>query len=292
MNDRNYQGAPSEKEIAEKIAFYKSEMQKLKTKETLIQLLNCVDLTSLNGSDTETKIAEMTEKVNNFNEHFPNYKNVAAICVYPALVPTVLDCLELDDVDIAAVGACFPASQSFLSIKAAECEMTVEKGADEIDIVISVGKFLEEDFQTVSDEIYTIRQAVGDAKLKVILETGELETPDNIYIASILAMESGADFIKTSTGKTAVSATPEAVYVMCRAIKDYYEATGEMVGLKPAGGMSVTDDALIYYTIVKDVLGEDWLNNEFFRLGASRLANSLLTDICKFDGNTEDVKYF
>lgn len=292
MKDRNYPGPPSEKEIAAKVKQYKKEMQSLKTKENLIQLLNCVDLTSLNGSDTESKIAEMTEKVNDFNKHFPKYKNVAAICVYPALVSTVLDCLELEDVDIAAVGACFPASQSFLSVKTVECEMAVEKGADEIDIVISVGKFLEEDYQTVSDEILTIRHAIGDALLKVILETGELKTPDNIYIASILAMESGADFIKTSTGKTAVSATPEAVYVMCCAIRDYYKLTGEMVGIKPAGGMSATDDALIYYTIVKDVLGEEWLSNDFFRLGASRLANSLLTDICKLDGKDGEVKYF
>lgn len=293
MEDRNYPGAPSEKEIAEKVEFYKSEMHKYKTKEVLIQLLNCVDLTSLNCNDTEEKIAEMTEKVNNFEEEFPDYKNVAAICVYPALVTTVLDNLELEDVNIAAVGAGFPASQTFLSIKAAECEMSVEKGADEVDIVISVGKFLEEDYQTVSDEIYTIRRAIGDAGLKVILETGELKTPDNIYIASVLAMESGADFIKTSTGKTAVSATPEAVYVMCKAIKDFKERTGEYVGLKPAGGISVTDDALLYYTIVKDVLGEDWLlTNELFRLGASRLANALLTDICKFDGRNEEIKYF
>jgi len=292
MKDRNYPGAPSEKEIAAKVKQYKKEMQSLKTKENLIKLLNCVDLTSLNGSDTESKIAEMTEKVNDFNKHFPKYKNVAAICVYPALVPTVLDCLELEDVDIAAVGACFPASQSFLSVKTVECEMAVEKGADEIDIVISVGKFLEEDYQTVSDEILTIRHAIGDALLKVILETGELKTHDNIYIASILAMESGADFIKTSTGKTAVSATPEAVYVMCCAIRDYYKLTGEMVGIKPAGGMSATDDALIYYTIVKDVLGDEWLSNDFFRLGASRLANSLLTDICKLDGKDGEVKYF
>ncbi len=292
MEDRNYPGAPSEKEIAEKVEFYRGKMKRLKSKKNLIQLLNCVDLTSLNGSDTETKIADMTEKVNRFNEHFPEYKNVAAICVYPALVPTVLDNLEIEDVDIAAVGACFPASQSFLSVKSIECEMAVEKGADEIDIVISVGKFLEGYYQVVSDEIYTIRQAIGDAKLKVILETGELKTPDNIYIASILAMESGADFIKTSTGKTSVSATPEAVYVMCRAIKDYYDATGEMIGLKPAGGMSVTDDALMYFTIVKDVLGDKWLNNKYFRLGASRLANALLTDMCKLDGKDEEVKYF
>ncbi|MBR3945556.1 MAG: deoxyribose-phosphate aldolase, partial [Bacteroidales bacterium] len=145
---------------------------------------------------------------------------------------------------------------------------------------------------TVSDEILTIRNAIGDALLKVILETGELKTPDNIYIASILAMESGADFIKTSTGKTAVSATPEAVYVMCCAIRDYYKETGEMVGLKPAGGISTTEDALLYYTIVKDVLGEEWLNNDFFRLGASRLANALLTDISKFDGKKKEIKYF
>ena len=290
--DRNYPGAPSEKEIEKKVKQYKKKMQENNNKEVLMQLLNCVDLTSLNVSDTESKIAEMTEKVNKFKKHFPKYKNVAAICVYPAMVPTVLDCLELEDVDIAAVGACFPASQSFLSVKAVECEMAVEKGADEIDIVISVGKFLEEDYQTVSDEILTIRHAIGDAFLKVILETGELKTPDNIYIASIIAMESGADFIKTSTGKTAVSATPEAVYVMCCAIRDYYKQTGEMVGLKPAGGISTTEDALLYYTIVKEVLGEEWLSNDFFRLGASRLANALLTDISKFDGKKKEIKYF
>lgn len=290
--DKIYKGAPSEKEIAEKVEFYKKEMHKLKNRETLMTLLNCVDLTSLNCSDTEEKILKMTEKVNEFNKHFPNYKNVAAICVYPALVPTVLDNLELEEVDIAAVGACFPASQSFLSVKATECEMAVDKGADEIDIVISVGKFLAQEYQIVADEIYTIRQAIRDAFLKVILETGELKTADNIYTASIIAMESGADFIKTSTGKTAVSATPEAVYVMCCAIKDYYEQTGEMIGIKPAGGISVTDDALLYYTIVKDVLGEEWLNNGFFRLGASRLANALLTDLNKLDGKNEEVKYF
>lgn len=292
MKDFNYSTAPKPEVIDSKINELKAKIQDFKTKENLINIFSLIDLTSLNTSDTTEKIKLMTEKVNDFNKHFPNYKNVAAICVYPSLVPTVKTNLTAKNINIAAVGACFPASQTFLSVKAAECELTVNKGADEIDIVISVGSFLEKDFAKVATEINIIKHSVGEAHLKVILETGELLNTDNIYLASIIAMESGADFIKTSTGKTPVSATPEAVFTMCSAIKAYYEKTGNKIGIKPSGGMSVSEDAILFWLIVKEVLGEEWLNNKMFRLGASRLANSILSDLNKLEGKNEEVKYF
>lgn len=283
---------PSEKLVNTKVAEVKSKVQDYKRKNILIDILNLIDLTSLNGTDTIGKIKSMTEKVNNFSKEFPKYKNVAAICIYPALVPVVKENLTDKSVKIAAVGAGFPASQTFLSVKAAECDLTVQKGADEIDIVLSLGSFLEKDLEKTAYEVKIIKSAIKEAHLKVILETGELKTIENIFLASLLSMEAGADFIKTSTGKTSISATPEAVYTMCSAIKTYYLKTGRKVGIKPSGGMTVAEDALLYYLIVNEVLGEEWLNNKLFRIGASRLANNLLKDILSFDKKTDFEGYF
>ncbi len=254
--------------------------------EVYKQCLNQIDLTTLNGDDTTLKVKTMVENVNNFKSNFQQIPNVAALCVYPAMVPIVKENLK-ENIGIAAVSAGFPASQTFLEVKVAETALTVAAGATEIDIVISIGKFLEGNYQEIFDEIEEIKAACHGAHLKVILETGALITAENIKKASVLAMEAGADFIKTSTGKISVSATLEATYVMCEAIKEWHEKTGRMVGYKPAGGISTTKEAVEHYTIVKSVLGEKWLNNKYFRFGASRLANNLLTSICG-----EEVKYF
>ena len=242
------------------------------------QCFNQIDLTSLNSTDTEDKIGGMMERVNEFKEKYPEMPNVAAVCVYPALVQTAADTLT-EPIGIAAVAAGFPASQTFIEVKIAEAAMAVAAGATEIDIVISIGKFLEGNYQEVFDEISEIKAAIGDAHLKVILETGALKSVENIYKASVLAMAAGADFIKTSTGKISINATPEATYVMCTAIKDWQNKTGQKICYKPAGGVSTTEEAVQHYTLVKELLGEEWLNNESFRFGASRLANNLLTSI-------------
>ncbi len=255
-------------------------------REVWLQCLNQIDLTTLNVDDTTEKVATMAQKVNDFSRNFPQLKNVAAICVYPAMVETVKTNLTAH-VGIAAVAGGFPASQTFVEIKVAEAALAVKEGATEIDIVLSVGKFLEGRYEEVVDEISEIKAAIGNAHLKVILETGALRSAVNIYRAAILAMAAGADFIKTSTGKIAVNATPEASYVMCTAIRDWKEKTGQTVSFKPAGGVSTTDEAVAHYTIVKQILGKDWLNNQRFRFGASRLANNLLTSI-----QGTETKYF
>ena len=256
------------------------------TREVWMQCLHQIDLTTLNGEDTTAKVAQMAARVNDFDGHFLGVPNVAAMCVYPALVETAKEVLT-EPIGIAAVAAGFPASQTFVEIKVAEAAMAVAAGATEIDIVISIGKFLEGNYQEVYDEISEIKAAIRDAHLKVILETGVLQSAENIYKASILAMAAGADFIKTSTGKVAINATPEATYIMCHAIKDWHEKTGKKVCYKPAGGVSTTIEAVQHYTLVKEILGQEWLNNNSFRFGASRLANNLLTSIM----GTE-VKYF
>lgn len=250
------------------------------------QCLSQIDLTSLNGTDTEAEIISMVEKVNGFQTAFPHLPNVGAICVYPALVPVVKEHL-IPKIGIAAVSAGFPASQTFIEIKVAETAMCVMEGATEIDVVISIGKFLEEKYEEVYEELSEIKAACREAHLKVILETGALQTASKIKKASILAMASGADFIKTSTGKIPVAATLEATYVMCYAIKEWAEKTGVKVCYKPAGGIVTTEDAVKHYTLVKEILGDEWLNNCRFRFGASRLANNLLTSI---DG--KEVKYY
>lgn len=250
-------------------------------------LFNCIDLTTLNTTDSDESVMKFTQNVNRFEESYPDLKNVAAICVYPCFAEIVKDTLEVEGVNIACVSAGFPSSQTFIEVKVAETAMAILDGADEIDIVISVGKFLSGDYETMCDEIAEIKATCKEKHLKVILETGALQSAENIKKASILSMYAGADFIKTSTGKQQPAATPEAAYVMCQAIKEYYEQTGIKVGFKPAGGINCVNDALIYYTIVKEVLGDEWLTNKLFRLGTSRLANLLLSEIVG-----EDLKFF
>lgn len=242
-------------------------------------LFNTIDLTTLNATDSPSSVADFTERVNAFDEEHPELKNVAAICVYPNFAQVVRSVLEVSEVDIACVSGGFPSSQTFPEVKVAETALAVDGGADEIDIVLNVGNFLDGDYEGVCDEIAEQKAACRQARLKVILETGALKTAANIKAASVLAMYAGADFLKTSTGKGYPGASLEAAYVMALAIKEYYEKTGSMVGFKAAGGVSTTEDAVKYYTIIKSVLGEKWLTNEYFRLGASRLANNLLSDI-------------
>ncbi|EIY54684.1 MULTISPECIES: deoxyribose-phosphate aldolase [Bacteroides] len=257
------------------------------TEEVKKLLFNCIDLTTLNSTDSDESVMKFTEKVNKFDDEFPDLKNVAAICVYPNFAEVVKNTLDVDGINIACVSAGFPSSQTFIEVKIAETAMALMEGADEIDIVISIGKFLSGDYETMCEEIQELKDTCKERHLKVILETGALKTASNIKKASILSMYSGADFIKTSTGKQQPAATPEAAYVMCEAIKEYYEKTGNKIGFKPAGGINTVNDALIYYTIVKEILGEEWLNNKLFRLGTSRLANLLLSDI-----KGEDIKFF
>lgn len=249
------------------------------TQEVKKLLFSCIDLTTLKTTDNEESVLKFTEKVNEFEDKYPDLPNVAAICVYPCFAQIVSQSLEVEEVRIACVSAGFPSSQTFPEIKIAETSLALKDGATEIDIVISVGKFLSGDFEGMCDEIEELKAVCGEHHMKVILETGALDSASNIMKASVLAMYSGADFIKTSTGKENPAATPEAAYVMCKAIKEYYKKTGRKVGFKPAGGINSVHDALIYYTIVKEVLGKEWLNNEFFRLGTSRLANLILSEI-------------
>ncbi|MCM1450368.1 MAG: deoxyribose-phosphate aldolase [Clostridiales bacterium] len=242
-------------------------------------LFNTIDLTTLKGTDSPQSVANFTERVNAFEEEHPELPNVAAICVYPNFAQVVRAVLEVSSVDIACVSGGFPSSQTFEEVKVAETALALEGGADEIDIVLNVGNFLDGDYEGVCDEISELKHVCRDATLKVILETGALKTAANIKAASILSLYSGANFLKTSTGKDFPGASLEAAYVMCQCIKEYYEKTGNMVGFKASGGVSTTADAVAYYTIVKEVLGEKWLTNEYFRIGASRLANNLLSDI-------------
>ena len=250
-------------------------------------LFNCIDLTTLKCTDSEESVMAFTEKVNEFDDKYPHLKNVAAICVYPNYAKIVNETLQVENVGIACVSGGFPSSQTFQEIKVAETAMAIHDGATEIDIVLSVGKFLSGDYEGVCDEIQELKSVCGEKHLKVILETGALRSSENIKKASILSIYSGADFIKTSTGKESPAATPEAAYVMCSTIKEYYQKTGLKIGFKPAGGINTVKDALVYYTIVKELLGEEWLTNELFRLGTSRLANLCLSEILG-----EETKFF
>ena len=270
---------PSETEIKKGLKNVLKSVMNAPDKHLLMSLLNMVDLTSLNTTDNKSHIIHFTGKVNSFSGRFSNIPNVAAICVFPNFVSVVKEKLTARNVRIASVAGSFPTSQTFRSIKVTEVKMAVEAGADEIDIVIPVGAFLGNDFASVADEIREIKGAIGSKLLKVIVESGLLGDFEHIFRASMIAMDAGADFIKTSTGKTAVSATPEAAFVMCRAISDFYSETGIRVGFKAAGGIATPTDAINYYQIVKYCLGDDWLNNSLFRIGASKLANNILTEI-------------
>lgn len=257
------------------------------TPDVLKFLFNSIDLTTLKATDSPSSVAAFTENVNSFEERYGELPNVAAICVYPNFASVVRTVLEVSAVKIACVSGAFPSSQSFEEVKIAETSLAVANGADEIDIVLNLGYFLDGDYESVVDEITEQKEACRDARMKVILETGALKTAANIKAASILSLYSGADFLKTSTGKEFPGASLDAAYVMAQCIKEYYDKTGTMVGFKAAGGVATVEDAIAYYTIIKEVLGEKWLTNEYFRIGASRLANTLLSSIVG-----EDVKQF
>ncbi|WP_297008252.1 deoxyribose-phosphate aldolase [Prevotella sp.] len=251
-------------------------------------LFGSIELTTLKTTDSDTSVLAFTERVNDFDNEFPDLPHVATICVYPCFAKTVSESLEVDGVEIACVSGSFPSSQARIEVKVAETALAVADGATEIDIVLPVGKFLSGDYEGVCDDIAEMKAACGESvPMKVILETGALKTASNIKKASILSMYAGADYIKTSTGKMEPAATPEAAYVMCQAIKEYYDETGIQIGFKPAGGINSVMDAIIYYTIVKEVLGEKWLTNKWLRLGTSRLANMLLSEL-----KGEQIKFF
>ena len=265
----------------------KEHLEENNTVEVKKFLLNSVELTTLKTTDSEESVLKFVEKVNEFDDKYPELGHVATVCVYPNFAKICHDTLENEDVEIACVSGSFPSSQTFIEVKVAETALAIKDGATEIDIVMPVGKFLSEDYEGVADDIAELKAVCGEKKMKVILETGCLKTASNIKKASILSMYAGADYIKTSTGKLEQAATPKAAFVMCQAIKEYYEKTGIQIGFKPAGGMKTVKDALTYYTIVKEVLGEKWLTNQWLRLGTSSLANKLLSDI-----TGEEVKFF
>lgn len=251
-------------------------------------LFGSIELTTLKTTDSDTSVLAFTERLNDFDNQYPDMPHVATICVYPCFANTVAESLEVDGVEIACVSGAFPSSQARIEVKIAETSLAVADGATEIDIVMPVGKFLSGDYEGVCDDIAELKAACGEnVPMKVILETGALKTATNIKKAALLSMYAGADYIKTSTGKLQPAATPEAAYVMCQAIKEYYEETGIQIGFKPAGGINSVMDAIIYYTIVKEVLGKKWLTNKWFRLGTSRLANMLLSEI-----KGEQIKFF
>jgi deoxyribose-phosphate aldolase len=269
----------SDEQVTEKTEKIISEkFDENNSKEVYKKLYGCIDLTTLNTTDTKESIWKFTDQVNAFDGTKPEVDNVAAICVYPNFVRTVKEALTAD-VKIACVSAGFPSSQTFVEVKVAETALAVADGADEIDVVINVGLFLGEEYEEMCEELSEIKEACHHAALKVILETGALKSARNIHNASILSLYSGADFLKTSTGKGYPGASPQAAYVVCHAIKSYYEKTGRKIGLKVSGGVTGTEDAVKYYTLVKEILGEEWCSNTLFRIGTSRLAAKLLESI-------------
>ena len=274
-----YAETPADADIAAAVKKADEKVEKSRSKEVLKEIYACLDLTTLKCTDNAESVLALTEKVNCLEETHPDIKNVAAICVYPNFAGIVSQSLEVDGVEVACVSGGFPSSQTFPEMKIAETALALKDGATEIDIVLSVGKFLSGDYEGVCDEIQELKDLCGDKSLKVILETGALKSAENIKKAAILSMYSGADFIKTSTGKETPGATPEAAYVMCKAIKEYYAKSGRKVGFKAAGGINSVKDALLYYNIVEEVLGKEWLNSKLFRIGTSRLANILLSEI-------------
>lgn len=261
--------------------------------EVLKKIFSCIDLTTLKETDSADSVTGFVQKVNDFKGKYPNMPSVAAVCVFPVFAAIIKQYLKVPEVQKAAVAGGFPSSQTFLDIKVLEVKKAVSFGANEIDVVISVGEFLEGNYEFVYEEIRQLKDACGSAHLKVILETGAIGDAQLIWNASIVAMDAGADFIKTSTGKIPTAATLDAAYVMCKAIKAYHAKTGKKVGFKPAGGIAETMEAVNYYAVVNDVLGTAWLNNKLFRIGASRLANNLLSDILKIEsGSSEEIKFF
>ena len=275
-----YETKINDDEVKTKVArLIEEKVPENDTPEVKRFLMGSVELTTLKTTDSEESVLAFTEKVNQFEDAYPTLPHVATICVYPCYASIVSQSLEVEGVEVACVSGSFPSSQAVMEVKTVETALALRDGATEIDIVMSVGKFLSGDYETVCDEISELKAICGKKKMKVILETGLLGSAENIKKASILAMYAGADYIKTSTGKEKPAATPEAAYVMCQAIKEYYDKTGIQIGFKPAGGLNTVHDALVYYTIVKEVLGEKWLSNQWLRLGTSRLANLLLSEV-------------
>lgn len=277
----NYSTSVSREYVEGEIAtILAAEKEKLRENTAVIEkLFSCIDLTSLNTSDSRTSINTFIRKVNEFPALYPDLPSVAAICLYPCFTEIARKNLVAEGVNLAVVAGVFPSSQSFIEIKTAECRMVIDKGADEVDVVIPVGALLEANYNQVYNEIKAMKDAVGGAHLKVILETGELNGLTNVKIAALIAMEAGADFIKTSTGKVRENATLEATYVMCQAIKEFEAKHDKKIGFKPAGGIATLDDALGYATLVKYILGEERLDKKYFRFGASRLANNILKEL-------------
>lgn len=250
-------------------------------------LFSTIDLTTLSSEDSPKSVAAFTRRVNDFDNDYPQYKNVASICVYSNFAEDVKTNLDVEGVDVTVVAGCFPSSQTYTAVKVADVALAVASGANEVDVVMNLGMLRDEDYESLTDELIELKQTCKDAIMKVILETGALKTAAKIKKASILALYSDADFLKTSTGKIYPGASLEAAYVMCQCIKEYYKATGRKVGFKAAGGVRTAEDALRYYAVVKEVLGDEWLTTDLFRLGASSLANAMLA---KMTG--EEVKYF
>ena len=289
-----YGYTPDQEAMSRALELIAANLENIASEQVYKDCFSMMDLTTLKTDDTPASVLKLVNKVNDFQLARPDWPLPASICVYPNFASVVKEARKTD-FNITVVSACFPSSQSFLEVKLRECEIAVEQGADEVDIVLALNAFLAGDYETAAEEIRQVRACIDavaarqgrQVHLKVILETGLLRTAEAIATASFLAMEAGADFIKTSTGKVPVNATPEATYVMCQAIKAWKEKTGEKVCYKPAGGVSTTAEAVQHYTLVKEILGEDWLNNESFRFGASRLANNLLTSI-----TGSEVKYF
>lgn len=273
--------------VAAEVAKILEKVPEYESKEVYRFLLNSIDLTTLATEDSVKSVAAFTQRVNDFDNDYPQYGNVAAICVYSNFAEVVRTHLDVPSVNVAVVAGCFPSSQTFTAVKVADCALAVASGADEVDIVFPVGMFMDENYEDLCDEIIELKRTVKDAHLKVILESGLLKTAENIKKASILSLWSEADFLKTSTGKIYHGASYEAAYVMCQCIKEYYEQTGRKVGFKASGGIRTTADAMGYYTIVREVLGEEWLCKDLFRIGASSLGNALLSSL-----EDQEVKFF
>ena len=275
-----YAPAMSAEQVAEVVAQAKTAAAKNENVEVYKFCLSAIDLTTLTCNDSVESVTAFAQKTVTFNEAYPDVPNVASICVYPSFVETVGLAVDGTPMRITSVGGGFPASQTFLEVKMLEVAMAVENGADEVDIVLNVGKMLTGAYDEAANEVEVIRSEMdSDIILKVIIESGALKTPELIRKASLISMAAGADFIKTSTGKIDVAATPEAAVVMCQAIKDFYNKTGRKVGFKAAGGVKTPQDAALYYTIVEQILGEEWLTTDLFRIGASSAANNLLSAI-------------
>lgn len=285
----NESTVPVDKEIIKKdLEKISEKLPELRKPEVYTKIFNCIDLTTLNTTDSQNSVTAFIKRVNDFDNEYPQFPNVAAVCVFSNFAGVVRSTLEVTGVNIAVVAGGFPSGQTFTEVKVADVALAVSEGADEVDVVLNLGMLLDGTYEELCDELIEVKHAAKEAHMKVIIESGALKTPELIRNASILAMYSDADFIKTSTGKVYEGASPEAAYVMCRCIKEYYEKTGRKVGFKAAGGVRSADDALIYYAIVKEVLGEEWIDKSLFRIGASSLANSILA---KMTGESE-IKYF